>query len=300
MNARFILTLALAVPVLQGPVARADTFQSKGDGVTRVWDAAASWTRTSGTTNTYPQSGDTATVLKSDVIYVAGNTQVVAHLTIEKGDAGNAAAVLELRSGGRLNVESSLNAQTDATYPADVRFATGSGANRPTLSSAGDVTISGLVQSIGSAEGLLSSSSLNRFTLSSGARIVADGGDVTISALVSVNGGAELLARGADLIVTEQVTINGTARATSSADLIFTTNAPAASSAGLIHVDSADAQVFFNAGSGQVFTGGLDFRAEAGEIVFNDTVETAGGLRIDPGGKMTIAASESFKKTGVF
>jgi hypothetical protein len=301
MKIRLILTIATSALVIQAPFANADTFTSKGDGATRQWDSVDSWDCVGCSIPSYPQSGDTATILETDVIYISGNTQVVASLTLQSSNVEADVAVLEFRSGSQLNVETSLNAQSNLTYPAHVDFATGTGGSRPVLNSAGSgVTISGLVQSIDTAEGAVTRDSANTFSLNSGSQIAANGGDIEISAVMTINSGAEILAASGDLTVSGPVTINGIARATGSVDLIFTTNQPAAASTGLVHVDSASARVIFDSSSGQTFTGALDFYVEAGEMLFNDSVTTAGGTRMESGGMINVPAGESFQSTGSF
>jgi hypothetical protein len=101
------------------------------------------------------------------------------------------------------------------------------------------------------------------------------------------------------VIVSGSATIHGTARATDGADLVFTA-APVASSTGLIQVDSPDAQVVFDVGSGQVFSGALDFYVESGELIIADSVTTAGGTRLEAGGTIRVLAGETFHSTGAF
>ena len=275
---KLVLTLAIAGLVIQGPFAYADaeTFESAKSG---DWDKPATWDCPGGECDhPYPVAGDTATVLQDHVVDV-DNPQAVTTLTVNMKTDGTAGGVLDMQANARLDILASLTVQADATDPGVFRFSATSG-DTPELRAAGPtVTIFGLIQTTGSQGATISRTNDYTFALDSDAEVLADGGDITITA---------------------PMLINGTARATSSADLIFVMNAPAPGSTGLIHVDSSTAQVFFNPGSTQTYTGTLDFYAEAGEIVINDSQSTAGGTRIDATGKMDIAADESYSSSGPF
>jgi hypothetical protein len=69
-----------AVMMLNVPAAWSDTFESATSG---IWDESSSWTRTSGSSHTYPQAGDTATVLDGDTITLDSD-EACANLSISQ------------------------------------------------------------------------------------------------------------------------------------------------------------------------------------------------------------------------
>ena len=224
------------------------------------------------------RAADCPTIIDGHLIIPPGCTHVITGTVAYASVSVRAKGTLKLGAGALLDVFDSIDVHTQGAFC----FNGGDGGPTPTLRAVGiinDLEISGTITVEGAAGGLIS-------------RVA--------SAVVTLNSDGKLIAQGGDLIITAPMQIDGTVRATSSADLIFVMNAPSAASAGLVHVDNANARVLFLVGSAQTYTGDLDFRAEAGEIVINDSVETAGGTRIDTGGKMTVASGESFKSTGAF
>jgi len=284
---KVILTVALAAFIINGAPAYAvdpdpGTYRSKTSG---QWDSAGNWEVDDGgwrDADDYPRTGDTATILKSHVIHIISNTDDIHTLTLERGDASNAAAILELRDAGNLNVGSSLTAETDATYPAMVKFVATGAQTRPELRSiAIPATISGMVKATGDKGGVIARTSLNTFTLNSGAEILAAGGDITISAPLE---------------------IDGTVRASNVGATGYTVTfsaAPKAASDGLLHVDHANATIAFGNGSARTFTGALDIKLEDGTIDVQDNIELAGGVEFTKG-FIKVVNGKQFKKTGSY
>lgn len=135
MNRKLFATLTTLVIVgFIVDAAQADVFQTNGTGG-GFWDAASTWTRTSGSSNNYPQSGDTATVLLNDtvtlrqsevcnvltiqrdavvsnpgayVLTIAGTSG----LTIDPIGAGSAAGLLHVSGAGRVDLTGGAGTNT--------------------------------------------------------------------------------------------------------------------------------------------------------------------------------------------
>jgi hypothetical protein len=223
-----------------------------------------------------------------------GETHVVTGLEIYVAICVEPGGTLELASGATLFVVSSITVAADGIF----RFNAANGL-LPSLISLGNLVISGTITSDGPAGGLITRTGLSTVMLKNGAIVAANGGYVEISAPITVSSGAEILAASEVVIISGPATIHGTARATDGADLVFTAT-PVAGSTGLIHVDSPDARLVFDVGSGQVFNGALDFYVETGELIFADSVTTAGGTRLESGGTIRVVAGETFQSTGTF
>lgn len=273
---KLILTVAIAVLVIQGPPAIADTFDSSGSG---AWNAAASWTRTGGTTNLYPQDGDTATIKAGHTIHVDASGQRLDHLTIEQGATKG---LLELRAGGALRIDLSLTMQTHATNEdAEIHFAqTGTPAGILQIDS--NMTAAGPIRVTGAVGGSITSvDAADTFTFQDVVSVTS--GDLTISARFNLDGanGGKLLVDGA----TRTLTINEEGPVAGSSGRWEMT------AAGTISIETtADINITDTSGH---------FRITNGTIHAKDaSLTTAAGIRLEDPAKLLADAGRSLEFTG--
>jgi len=235
-----------------------------------------------------PRRAGEAEYAKDDCPVVCGDTLVVPYgctyiiTDTESYDQVHVCenATLDLGDGARLEVRDLVVVDPGGA----LRVNAGDAETRPQLVTIGDLDISGHLSVAGTKGGRIAvrpGYSNPTVTLNDDGLITSNSGPVIIDAPLGNNG---------------IIRANGA----STASAITFTAAPLANSCGRFEVaENEAARMVFASGSGVSITGGAHFDVRTGRLEFYASVETNGGLRMLRG-KIIVAATKTFKKTGAF
>lgn len=318
-----VIVIAFVVVSSFGNAARAELqneFRSRENG---DWDQSDTWEQkdiTGGITTwinnaNVPDSNDLATVRVDDMVCVASATTVSVNDLVVNDSASNNAGILEIETGSRLEVDSSVDVENTAAYPGVFRFA-GAGNAGELRSTAIGVTLSGPFTVTGPAGGEFGSSAAsNTFTLQADGIITSDSGAVTISAVMRNDGiidattnlititaahtnalDAILRATGGAMTVTGTLENDGIALV-NGANMTFSGQLDTGST-GMFRVASNHTMTFTD---GSEVTGDIaaHFNVQNGTMVFSGSHSTTGGYK-QTGGKVQADAGETFEAEGAY
>ena len=276
-------------------------FRSRENG---DWDQSDTWEQkdiTNGVTtwinNTnVPDGDDLATVRVDDMVCVAAATVVRINDLVVNDSASDNAGVLEIETGSRLEVNSSIDVENTAAYVAVFRFA-GIGNAGELRSTASGVTLSGPFTVAGAAGGEFGAGATgDSFTLQSDGSITSGAGPVTISAIMRNDGiidatsgeidieaahtnafDAILRATGGAMTVTGTLDNDGIALV-NGANMTFSGRLDTDSN-GMFRVSSNHTMTFTD---GSEVTGDIEahFNVRNGTMVFDGSHSTTGGFEI--------------------
>lgn len=273
----FAVVVAIATfSFLDSSMAKTTTSQADGR-----WQDSGTWD------NGVPADGDTVILAETYTVTVEVATAEVDSITIRDSNTDGSQGMLHLKSGSTLKIRSSIVVEDDLTYAGEFDSVDSSGTTPVVQAShdttAGTVSLDGQFQCQQHLGIRYTAESTDGFHLQSGS-MSSSGGKTTIStsfendAVVNANGSSA----GYDIEFDSSSTINN-------------------GSVGTFEVTASNAKLIFNHddSTAPILSGDSDFNVELGQIQFQSSLATAGGLQMT-GGSMQISAGKTAQFDGAY
>ncbi|MCG8409314.1 MAG: hypothetical protein MI923_29265 [Phycisphaerales bacterium] len=225
--------------------------------------------------------------------------------------ASDNAGILEIETGSRLDVNSSIDVENTAAYVAVFKFA-GSGNAGELRSTASGVTLSGPFTVTGPAGAEFGAdAAFDSFTLQSDGSITSGAGPVTISAIMRNDGIIDATSGAIDIEAAHTNAFDAILRATGGAMTITSTldndgialvNGGNMTFSGQLDTDSNG---MFRVASNHTMTFGVGgsvaahFNVRNGKMVFNGSIDTTGGFE-QSGGTVQVNTKKCFEASGAY